>query len=395
MTERLYYRDPALTEFEATITESAVEKGKYHTVLDRSAFYPTSGGQQHDLGILNGVPVVDVVDAGDTVRHVTEKSVGEVGQTVRGEVDSARRRRHRQQHTAQHILSQTFIRLYGYETVSVHLGDEYGAIELSVPSVELNHVAEVERQANEIVMSSWPVEILFLSGAEIESVPLRKIPTREGSLRVIKIGEFDWSACGGTHCNSTAEVGLIKIIGAEKMRGRALVNFLAGVQALEDYRLRFDVTDSLSRTFTCHVSDLPAKTGKLSDENKGLRREITMLQKELIPIRAKALAGGAETVGQVRTIAREMQGMDAASAGQLGAVVADEIDGLVLLAAEGKLLISVGATSNLHAGELAKKLAAETGLRGGGSNRAAQLGGADTSKLDHYRAILLSLIGHV
>lgn len=394
LTDRLYYRDPTLITFEGTIVASRQAEGKYVTVLDRSAFYPTSGGQQHDLGTLNGIAIIAVVDAGDEVQHISAEPVGEAGQKVAGEVDLQRRRKHRQQHTAQHILSQTFLRLHGYETVSVHLGDEYGAIELSTPTMEAKQAAEVEQQANEIVQSSWPVEILFLHGGEIEAIPLRKIPSREGTLRVIKIGEFDWSACGGTHCNTTAEVGVIKLIGAEKIRGRTLVKFLAGVQALEDYRLRFDVTDAVSKSLTCHVCDLPGKIGKLADENKSIRKELAGLQKELIPSRASSLAETAESIGQLKVVARVMEGMDASSAGQLSSAVADAIDGLVLLIADGKLLIHVGAGSGLRAGDLAKRLAADTGLRGGGSNQAAQLGGADSSKLDHYRTILLSLIGH-
>jgi alanyl-tRNA synthetase len=187
---------------------------------------------------------------------------------------------------------------------------------------------------------------------------------------------------------------LIKIIGWEKMRGHALVKFLAGTLALEDYRLRFDVTDILSRAYTCGISDLAGKIDKLANENKALRKEIGILQKELLPVRAQELSALVEDAHGVRLVSSVIDAMDAATASQLGMAVADRIGGIALLVAEGKLLITVAANGGLHAGEIAGKLSALLGLKGGGSNRAAQLGGADPAKLEEYRAALLSLIGH-
>ncbi|MBK7141349.1 MAG: hypothetical protein IPH75_04630 [bacterium] len=394
MTERLYYRDPALLEFEATIISSEKADGRYQTVLDRSAFYPTSGGQLFDTGVLGGVEVLDVIDADDSVLHITGQSVGEPGRRVAGSVNAARRKMHRQQHTAQHILSQIAVRQYQFETVSVHLGDDYGAIELNTPSIDQSQLDQLETAANEILFANWPVSILFVSGQELDKLPLRKIPSREGELRVIKVGEFDYSACGGTHCNSTAEVGVIKLIGWEKLRGHALVKFVAGSQAIEDYRLRFAVTDSLTKSLTCHLKDLNDKVDKLTGENRDQRKQLGALFKELLPIRADELAATAVTIGALKFVYKAVDGMDATTAGQLGSTVAERINGVALLVADGRLLISVGTGSKLHAGELSKQLSASIGLKGGGSNKAAQLGGADPAKLEEYKAALLSLIGH-
>jgi alanyl-tRNA synthetase len=383
-----------LLEFDATIISSVEQDGCFVTILDRSAFYPTSGGQQFDTGLLNGVAILDVIEADNEVLHISLTPVGKVGESVHGAVDPNRRRTHRQQHTAQHILSQSFIKLYGFETVSVHLGDEYGAIELDRVSIDPSQLDQVERYVNDIVSIAWLVEILFVSGPELDRIPLRKVPSREGEIRVIKIGEFDYSACGGTHCNKTSEVGLIKIIGWEKLRAHALVKFLAGTQALEDYRLRFDVTDTLTRAYTCGISDLAGKIDKLANENKALRKEVGILQKELLPVRAQELSASAEDVSGVKLACRVIDTMDAATACQLGMAVADRIGGIALLVAEGKLLLTVAANGGQHAGEIAGKLSALLGLKGGGSSRAAQLGGADPTKLQEYRAALLSLIGH-
>ncbi len=394
MTERLYYRDPDLLEFEATIKSSKEVDGRFQTVLDRSAFYPTSGGQLFDTGLLGEVPIIDVVELEHDVLHISERKVGEAGVSVRGLVDAARRQVHRQQHTAQHILSQIAVRKFDYETVSVHLGDDYGAIELNCASVEQSQIETLETEANQILYANWPVTILFVSGAELESLPLRKIPSREGELRVIKVGEFDYSACGGTHVSSTAEVGLIKIIGWEKLRGHALIRFLAGAQALDDYRTRFGVTDSLAKTLTCNINDIAGRFDKLSIENREQRKQIAQLFKELLPIRAEELIAAATQVGQLKLVYKAMEGMDAQTAGHLAGMVADRIDGLVMLVADGKLLLAVSAPSGLHAGDLAKRLGPSLGLKGGGSNKAAQLGGADAVRIEEYKSALLTLIGH-
>ncbi len=394
LTDRLYYRDPALLEFDATILSSVEQDGRFVTTLDRSAFYPTSGGQLFDTGTLNSVRVVDVSDLEGSVHHISETSVGKPGDPVAGKVDQDRRRMHRQQHTAQHILSQSFIKLFGFETVSVHLGDDYGSIELDQSSITAAQLDQVERFAADVVSFAWPVTILFVMGNEIESIPLRKIPTRDGELRVIKIGEFDYSACGGTHCGNTSEVGLIKITGWEKLRGHALVNFLAGVQAVEDYKRRFEATDALSKSLTCGVSDLVGKVDKLAAEGKSLRKALAALQKELLPTRVAHYAGMAIDVNGRKLVFSAIEDMDGATAGQLGSAVAEEISGVALLVADGKLLIAVGQGTGLHAGEIAKSLSAILGLRGGGSNKAAQLGGADPAKLQEYQAALLSIIGH-
>lgn len=394
MTERLYYSDPILLEFEAVIVESGEhEGGRHYTVLNRSAFYPTSGGQSHDTGSLNGIAVIDVIEEeSGVVRHITARPVGAAGAKVSGHVDPDRRLRNRQLHTAQHILSEAFIKLYDYHTVSVHLGDEYGAVELDTAEVDEPQLAAVERQANQIVQQNDPVEILSLEKAQAEALPLRKKLDREGSIRVIRIGEFDWSACGGTHCLETAEVGMIKITGTEKMRRRVLVKFLAGSQVTADYALRFTVTDELARSMTCHVADLPGRVEKLTSENKDLRRQLAGMQKQLLPTRAERMAAKTQKFGRLRLVAQVVDDLEPSVAGQLASMVAGRIGGLAMLVCGDRLLLAVGPDSGLHAGKLMKDLAAGTNLRGGGGQSAAQAGGAEADRLDDYLAAVGELI---
>ncbi len=393
MTERLYYNDPGRLEFEGTITEIGEADGRFFTVLDRSAFYPTSGGQLFDTGLLNQTKVVDVVETDDgTVRHITEEPVGKPGETVTGVVDVDRRRMHRQQHTAQHVISQAFIELYSFESVSVHLGEDYGAIELSAVSVSQEQLDRAEKRANEIIFADHPVEILFVDATEAAQLPLRKIPEREGTIRVIKIDAFDYSACGGTHCDSTAQVGLLKIVGMQKIRGHMLVNFLAGDQLLTDFSNRLEITNTLADRLTCHINDLVEKMQALDDENKSTRRELARLRKELLPSQAARLATNSWRAGSHTLVVARLDDMDAKLAGQLGTAIVEQTGGAAALLVEGRLILAVAPDKGLHAGNIIKVFAAQTGLRGGGGPSQAQVGGANPEQLANYREILEGLL---
>lgn len=396
MTERLYYTDPTILEFDATIVKEIHHSGRVTTICDRTAFYPTSGGQLFDLGTLNGVPIVEVVedDSGE-IAHVTVGAVGRVGSQVHGRVEAARRWKNRQMHTAQHILSQSFVRAFGLETVSVHLGEEYAAVELDTAELTPEQLTSIEFDSNEVIAANLAVDILFLSAAEASGLPLRKIPDREGTVRVIKIGQFDWSACGGTHCSRTGEVGLIKIIGVERMRGKALVKFLSGVQAVADYRNRFDATDRLTRSLSCGVSDLGTKIEHLIEENKTLRREVAVLIKEVIPARASKMAITADRSGTVPLLFEAISDGESELAGNLASEISQQIGGLAAICSGDKLYIAVSPESGLHAGNLAKELASKHSLRGGGGPRAAQIGGVDFSSISQYRESIMEIIRRV
>ncbi|MEW6050930.1 MAG: DHHA1 domain-containing protein [Candidatus Zixiibacteriota bacterium] len=389
MTERLYYRQPGLLEFDAVIADIGNSGDLFYTVLDRSAFYPTSGGQLHDTGRIGDIDIVEVIESIDgDVWHLSKSSPGEKGNRVHGEINGDRRWRNRQLHTAQHILSQAFIRRHGWETVSVHLGEEYGAIELASAALDQQSLVETEQLAASVIRQNLAVEILFIDSNDIASTPLRKIPDRQGTIRVIKIGEFDWSACGGTHCVSTAEVSLIKIVGLETIRGHSLVRFLAGAQALEDYSARFGITDELARSLTCHFADLPARFDKMSAENRELRKQLSDARKRLLPILADEIAQIAIAYPEPRVVSSVQSSMDGATASQLAQLVADKVSGAALVLVDGRLVLAVPDARKWHAGELIKAIASSLGLRGGGSNRVAQMGGLDASRLPEIEKLL-------
>lgn len=395
MSERLYYNDSYLLEFEGRITRVEEQEGRFCTRLDRSAFYPTSGGQMHDTGTLGEIAVVDVIELEDgSVGHITVKPVGNIGDEIRGFVDGKRRAAQRRQHSAQHILSRSFGNLFEAKTMSVHLGEEYASVEFDTDSLTPEQLAEGEAVANQIIHESLPIEIMFVDQTEAAKLPLRKIPDREGKIRIIKMGEFEWSACGGTHCRMTSEIGLIKIIGTERIRGRLSVRFLCGDLAIEDYQTRFNVTDSLSRSLTCHVEDLPEKFRKMQNESKQLRKEVTALSKQLLPIQAKELADQADNIGANRVLAMKLDSSQAANASVLATIVAGIINGPVMFAVENRLILGTAEPGKLTAGQIARQLCEKFGLRGGGGKTTAQIGSVDVDSFDLYKAFLCEIIAN-
>ncbi len=393
MTERLYYSDPDLLEFDATILDTGQHGDHHYTTLDRSAFYPTSGGQLHDTGRLNQIKIVDVIEHGEKeVWHLSQDPVGQVADKVHGSVDRERRRRHQKQHTAQHILSQALVRLFEFETVSVHLGEDYGAIEINSGEITSEQLIRVQAHARQMVDDNLAVEILTVAAADIDSIPLRRESRRTGPLRVIKIGQFEFSACGGTHCRNTAEVGLIKILGIEKIRGHGLIKFIAGLQVADDYDMRFEATDRLSRSLTCHVNDLPERVDKIQQENRQLKMELTRVQKEMLPVLAGQLGETAVTVAETRLVFEQIDHYDNKLVNTLAAAVADTISGVAVIYLDGRLIVSASESCGRDARKIAAELSEKAGLKGGGSPRQSQLGGASWDERDQYLQIIQDLL---
>src|SRR5580658_1888766 len=225
MTERLYYHDSFLYDFEAEVRDVARDP-RPAVVLDRSAFYPTSGGQVFDTGWLTTddnakfrVSEVADIEDGHVVHFLEATTDLKSGMRVRGQIDAARRRDHMQQHSGQHVLSAAFIRLYNLPTVSFHMADDYCSIDLDTPTLTKEQIESAERMANEIILENRPVDIRFVTREEAGKLGLRKLPAADrDELRIIDIHEFDLSACGGTHVRQTGQIGCILLRKAERVR---------------------------------------------------------------------------------------------------------------------------------------------------------------------------------
>ncbi len=292
MTERLYYTDAYLRAFTARVV-TVERQGEWGdrpgVILDRSAFYPTSGGQPHDTGTLAGTPVVDVVDTEDSIVHVVDGAASALtivaGAEVQGTVDWARRFDHMQQHTGQHVVSAAFSQVLGAETVSVHLGGS-STLDLAIPSLSPEDARRVEDEANRVVFDNRPVTLRFVSEAEATQLGLRRPPRRSGTIRVVEVANCDLSACGGTHVRSTAEIGPLVLRRWERTKGQVRVEFLAGWRALEDYRWKHALVNEWSGRLTVGDRELGAALDRLAHEARDRERALSEARMRLLTYEA-------------------------------------------------------------------------------------------------------------
>jgi alanyl-tRNA synthetase len=379
VTDRIYYTDAYAREFDANVLEVATVDGRRAAILDRTAFYPTSGGQPFDTGALGAARVVDVVDQdGGTVLHIVE---GEMAPgPVHGRIDWDRRFEHMQQHTGQHVLSAAFDRMGQARTESFHLGTVSATIDLA-REVSPAQISEAELAANRVVWEDRPVQVRFVEAAEAAALPLRKDPVRTGRLRIVEVEGFDLSACGGTHVSTTGAIGNISVASAERFRGGSRIEFRCGIRTLHGYRALRDAAASASRLLSTGAGDLPAAIERLQGENKDVRRSLKDLQARLAQHEAVALASRGVAVGPATFVIEALEGLDAAGLKTIATAIVDRPGYAVILASGAKpaaLVVARAAGVTLDAAAVMKTLTGKFGGRGGGRPELAQ-GGLDSS----------------
>ena len=300
MTERLYYHDSHLTEFEARvvgISEDAA--GRVSVTLDRTAFYPTGGGQPGDTGMLGAARVVECVDAEEAgvVRHIIEGVAPPVGARVEGRVDWLRRLDHLQQHTGQHLLSQAFVQLFDAPTRAFRMLERACEIDVELREPSPERIEEAVELANRIVWEDRPVRVRHVSAAEAAALPLRRDSARTGDLRIIEIDNFDLSPCGGTHAQRTGEVGIIAVRSWERAKGLTRIEFMAGGRVLADYRRANHTARAVAALFSAGRDDAPELTARALEENKTLFRRLCTLEETAARVEAEELIRTATTLG--------------------------------------------------------------------------------------------------
>lgn len=378
MTERLYYTDSYLTEFESPVIACAPRDGRYEVTLERTAFYPTGGGQPNDLGTLGGRAVLDVIDheaAG--VGHVLDGPL-EPGALVKGVIDWPRRFDHMQQHSGQHMLSAAFESVAHARTESFHLGTASSTIDLN-KVLSPGEIAAAEDEANRIVWQDREVKLQFAAAGGDEAAGLRKESSREGTLRLIEVADFDRSACGGTHVARTGVIGMIAITGWEKFKGGTRVEFLCGHRALRRIREWRDVFSATSRVLSVLPAGLAAAIERLQGENKALGKTVREMQEQLAGHVAAALVneGAPASNGRV-VVARALDGWDAngLKAVASAAIASPGVCVAVFSAAAPALVVVASAKdAGVDASAAVKALVARFGGKGGGKPEMAQAGG--------------------
>jgi alanyl-tRNA synthetase len=368
MTNRVYYDDSYLIEFEARVV--AVDGND--VFLDRTAFYPTSGGQPFDTGSIGGVPVVDVIDEDTRVRHRLAAPLAPGTYSCR--IDWSRRFDHMQQHTGQHLLSAILDSRFGFPTLSVHFGDDSSTIDIDAPALSPSQILEAERIAAEIVFENRPVSVSYHDSSD-PTLALRKPAERTGNLRIITIAGIDRSACGGTHVRSTAEIGPIQIRRLDRVRSALRVEFLCGHRALRRARSDFDSLTRIARVFSSSLDDAPAlvenQRARLVEAEKSLRK----LTLELAAFRGRELYNNTPPLASgLRLHVRRMSVplSDELRAEAQAFTQLPSAAFLLLSDAPPAVLLALSAHSPWQAGALLQPLLAAHGGRGGGNPQIAQ-----------------------
>jgi alanyl-tRNA synthetase len=399
MTERLYYHDSYLLEFDGRVAEvmaaSAVEP-RPRIVLDRTAFYPTSGGQVFDTGWISvgndpaRLKVVEVADADDgSIIHFLEEnaSLPPAGATVHGVIDFERRRDHMQQHTGQHVLSAAFIRLFNMPTVSFHMGDDYCSIDLDAASLSTQQVAKAEQLANEVVRDNRPVHIRFVGVEEARTLGLRKIPALEkDELRLIDIQGFDLTACGGTHVSSTSQIGAILLRKTEKVRQGWRVEFVCGERAIARARADYMTLADAGGLLSTQMAEVPQQIRKLLDDARAARKSREQLLEEIADLSARQLLAETPESNGRKLVVKRFPDRDLGFVRLVGQrLVRLHPAAVALLAAESgapALVFAQSAGLPSDMGALMKETMAALGGRGGGSKDMAQGGLPTRDRLD-------------
>ncbi|MBN2006806.1 MAG: alanyl-tRNA editing protein [Anaerolineae bacterium] len=391
MTQRLYYTTATLREFTATVVERCETDRGPAVRLDQTAFYPTSGGQPHDTGTLNGIPVPDVWDdENGAIWHLLAEPLH--ADEVAGAIQWERRFDHMQQHTGQHILSAAFVEVLQATTIGFHLGTAASTIDLDCAQFSWEAAARVENAANRIVFENRQVTIHTVTQDQLHDIPLRKAPKVTGEIRVIWIEGFDASACGGTHVAHTGEVGLIKITGIERYKGGIRVTFLCGGRALQDYRRALDILRETGRVLSVGADEIPAAGARLLDEVKDVRKALNQAQSERLRLEAAHLWETTPEVNGIRRIVAHWDDHDFAGARAIATQLREQPHTLLLLSvAEEKGLRLVCARSDdltgINAATLLRSALGSLNGQGGGTPTLAQ-GGAPTQPAAAVRSIL-------
>lgn len=371
-TERLYYTDASLVHFSATVV--GIEADGRHVVLDRTAFYPTSGGQPFDTGALGNDRVIDVVDEESRIVHVCEHATTHhVGDVIEGVIDWARRFDHMQQHTGQHLLSAVLADRYGWHTLSVHFGATTNTVDVTAASVSAEQLLEIEQLVNDAACASHAVGITFEDATH--AVGLRKASDRDGILRIVTIDGVDRSACGGTHVSHTGAIGAIMLRRVEKTKGHSRLEFVCGRRALAVARADAALLTQTARLFTAAPEDLPSLVASQQQRLTDAERERKRLAGELAV--HHAATRWADTTPDADGVRRFDLGDVGASARDAESLVLALLERgacrvLATSAASKSVLFGASEGSGVDAGATLRAALQSAGGRGGGSPRVAQ-----------------------
>jgi len=392
-TERLYYSDSHLIEFEAKVLDVTERvSGWAGVILDRTAFYPTGGGQPSDTGTLNSQRVVECIDDGPKgVLHVVQGTTPTLGSTVKGRVDWARRLDHIQQHTGQHILSQAFEKLFNAPTKSFRVLGQSAEIDLEISNPTTELIERAVELANNVIWEDRTIAIRNVTAEEASDLPLRKEPARTGDLRLIEIEGFDLSPCGGTHAYRTGEVGMIAVRSWERAKGLTRIEFVAGTRALADYRRANASARAVAALFSTGRDDAPQLAAAMAEDHKELQKRIRALEDIAAGVEAENMLNENQAEG-TRIVAQVFDKRDAESLKKLAHALISHPNTIALLGSTdrdtARLVFARSADANGNMNDLMRQACEMIDGRGGGKPDMAQGGG---KKLDDLWKVIATV----
>jgi alanyl-tRNA synthetase len=383
LTRRLYQADSYKTDFESEVASVGKHRGKYAVILRETCFYPESGGQPPDTGILDGVSVENTIEENDDILHICaqEPTFG-VGDRIKGKIDWQRRFSNMQQHTGQHVLSQAFLRALDAATVSSRLAADHATIDVSTLGLTWQQVGEVERLSNSIVFENRPVRVYEARQDEITGLRVKKAPLRD-VIRVVEVEGFDRSPCGGTHCRMTGEVGLIKILRWEKVREASRIEFICGLLARADYSWKSRFMVELAQELTTNVANVPKIVTDLRASHKDLRRQVDRLKADLLRYRVAELETAARETAGVRIVSALMDDRTLPELREVAAQLTRKGRTAALLAARADGVHFVFSRSEDVAVDMREVIKAACEIvdgKGGGRPEVCQGGGRDKER---------------
>lgn len=379
-SEKLFYQDPYMRSFSARLLKYAKdEEGRFYAVLDQTAFYPAGGGQPHDTGTLNEVPVYDVADIDGEVRHYIVEPV-DIHKEVAGEIDWNRRFDHMQQHTGQHILSAAFEEIFGYKTVSFHLGSVTCSIDLDTGHLTDEEVMQVENESNDIILENRPVKTKWVSEEEFSRYQLRKELSVSENIRLVIIPEFDYNGCGGTHPDSTGQVSSLKILHWETHKQKVRVYFVCGGRILKQLGAKHKVIQGLTDTLNAPQEDLNETAIRALQLNKDLEKKVNKLKMDLIGYEAEAYVEQAEEIRGRKVVKTVFANRPMPELQQLAkAIAASSGNMIIFLVNEShdklQLVCARGDAVSANMNDLVEQVLPLINGKGGGNASVAQGGG--------------------
>lgn len=375
-TKKLYHQDSYQTKFQAIIVDkySITEQGKLAVVLNQTCFYPNSGGQINDRGTIEGIPVLAVEEEGDKIVHYLEQEIKNgIGDSVNGEIDWHYRLDHMQQHTGQHILSGVLMELWQRETQSFHMGEDICTLDIFTLPLDEDKMKEAEWRANQVVYENRVVQHYFSENKiELRTDRFKEKQGKLEQLRIINIENFDKSACGGTHCGQTGEVGIIKILGRENRKDKIRISFLCGYRALNDYQMKHLVLKNLSNFFTTGIENLEEKIRQLNLEQKELTKSYSKMEKRINEWESAELkAKSRQEIKGISLIEKIFSEQKIQNLNQIATLLAKEENTFIILASENPepaICLARSADLDYNLKEIMDKLFGEFNGKGGGSN---------------------------